>query len=49
MAGFKGSKAMQEIAMFCQKSFTGTQLELAEVISLLYQSPPVTPPAHTFL
>ena len=44
-----GSNAILVIARFAQRSSTFTQLELLLVISLLYQSPPVTPPAQTFL
>ena len=36
------------MARSAQKSFTLVHEELALVISLLYQSPPVTPPAQTF-
>ena len=37
------------IESVCQKSSTLFQDEFRFVISLLYQSPPETPPAHTFL
>ena len=40
---------MHDTARLAQKSFTATHEELPLVISVLYQRPPPTPPANTFL